>query len=47
MDICCYMLFENMKTWDTHYKIYPYQKFQPICEYLGLGKVVHFVIFKH
>ena len=42
LDIC-YMPFDIMKTWDSHYKKLAAKKFKPICEYLGLGKVVHYV----
>lgn len=39
----CYMPFEVMKTWDKHYKIIASQKFKPICQFLGLGNVTHYV----
>ena len=39
----CYIPFDTMRIWDSHYKKLAAKKFRPICEYLGLGKVVHFV----
>ena len=39
----CYMPFESMKIWDSHFKNLSSKKFKDLCQFLGLGNAIHFV----